>query len=186
VWIVAYLSDRVGIIPFPRFQLTIAFIGYSNFVLSGQSWRYTTLIRDYSYVYFTTTGWQTNTEVMKSNVNKQCYVMTKFTVRESFTNAFVSGSCENHEAASILHTAKRRLTVADRSKARNVFILLNNAIVGSYPIRGMDVCLRLSCVRSGLATGWSAVVGILPVVYKIQNFRINSEWEQARKRNPSR
>jgi hypothetical protein len=70
VWMVAYLSDRVGIIPFPRFQLKIAFSGYFNYMLNGQSWRYTTLVHDYCYVYFTTTEWQTNKEVIKGNVNK--------------------------------------------------------------------------------------------------------------------
>jgi hypothetical protein len=41
-------------------------------------------------------------------------------------------------------------------------------------------------VGSGLATGWSPVQGVLPTVYTIHSFRINSEWEQARERNLSR
>jgi hypothetical protein len=42
--------------------------------------------------------------------------------------------------------------------------------VGSNPTRSMDVCVRLFCVcvllcvRSGLATGWSPVEGVLPSV----------------------
>jgi hypothetical protein len=38
----------------------------------------------------------------------------------------------------------------------------------------------LSCVSSGFRTGWSPVQGVLPTVFKIRNFRTNSEWEQAR------
>jgi hypothetical protein len=37
-------------------------------------------------------------------------------------------------------------TVAERSKARNIFACLNTGIVGSDSARGMDVCLRLFCV----------------------------------------
>jgi hypothetical protein len=44
----------------------------------------------------------------------------------------------------------------------------------------------LSSVGSGLATDSSPGQGVLPTVYKINNFRINSEWEQAREPNPSR
>jgi hypothetical protein len=36
----------------------------------------------------------------------------------------------------------------------------------------------LSCVGSGLATGWSPVQGLLPTVYKINNFIINSGWNR--------
>jgi hypothetical protein len=46
--------------------------------------------------------------------------------------------------------------------------------------------LLLSCVGSGLATGSSPVQGFLPTVYEYHNFRINSEWKQAREPNPSR
>jgi hypothetical protein len=62
------------------------------------------------------------------------------------------------------------ITVAAWSNAWNVFALLNAGIMGSNPIRGMEVCLRLLCVcvvlcrwRS-LATGSSPVQGILPTV----------------------
>jgi hypothetical protein len=62
------------------------------------------------------------------------------------------------------------VTVAARSKAWNVFARLNTGIVGSNPARGMDVCVYsvfvLSCVSSGLATGWSPAQGVLPTVYK--------------------
>jgi hypothetical protein len=45
-------------------------------------------------------------------------------------------------------------TVAERSKARNVFARLNAGIVDSDPTQGIDVYLRLFCVfvDSDLAT----------------------------------
>jgi hypothetical protein len=36
--------------------------------------------------------------------------------------------------------------VAAQSKARNVSVHLNTGIMGSNPMQGMDVCLRLLCV----------------------------------------
>jgi hypothetical protein len=51
----------------------------------------------------------------------------------------------------------RPITVAERSKARNIFARSNTRIVGSNPSRDMEVCVYsafiLSCVRRGLATG---------------------------------
>jgi hypothetical protein len=44
----------------------------------------------------------------------------------------------------------------------------------------------LSCIGIGLAMGLSAVQGALPTFYKIHNFRINFEFEQARGAKPSR
>jgi hypothetical protein len=44
----------------------------------------------------------------------------------------------------------------------------------------------LSYVDSGLAIGWLPIQGVLPTVYKIQNFRINSECGQAKQLYPSR
>jgi hypothetical protein len=38
------------------------------------------------------------------------------------------------------------ITVATRSKAWTVFARLNAGIVGSNPIQGIDVCVRLFCV----------------------------------------
>jgi hypothetical protein len=62
------------------------------------------------------------------------------------------------------------VTVAARSKAWNGFVRSNTGIVVSNPARGMDVCVYsvfvLSCVSSGLATGWWLVQGVLPTVYK--------------------
>jgi hypothetical protein len=39
------------------------------------------------------------------------------------------------------------------SKAWTVFVRLNTAIVGSNPIRDMDVCVGLFCVGRGIETG---------------------------------
>jgi hypothetical protein len=80
--------------------------------------------------------------------------------------------------------------MAARSKARNVVARLSTGITGSNPTRSMDVLpgssvFVLPCVGSGLEMGWSPVQGVLPTVYKIHNFWINSEWEQARKPNAS-
>jgi hypothetical protein len=62
--------------------------------------------------------------------------------------------------------------------------------VGSNSTQDMDVCVCSvfvsSCVDSGLASGWSPVQGVLPTVYNIHNFRINSEWEQAKEPYQSR
>jgi hypothetical protein len=51
---------------------------------------------------------------------------------------------------------------AGRAKSRTVFYRSNTVIVGSKPSRDMDVCPRfsvfmLSCVGTGLASGWSPV-----------------------------
>jgi hypothetical protein len=44
------------------------------------------------------------------------------------------------------------ITVAARSKARNVFARSNTEIMGSNPTQSMDICLHLFClcVGSGL------------------------------------
>jgi hypothetical protein len=41
-------------------------------------------------------------------------------------------------------------------------------------------------VGSGLEMGWSPIQGVLKTVCGIYNFRVNSEWEQAREHNLSR
>jgi hypothetical protein len=48
----------------------------------------------------------------------------------------------------------------------------NTGIVGSNPTQSMVVCLRLFCVCTGssLATGWSPVQGILPIVLGLKNW----------------
>jgi hypothetical protein len=62
--------------------------------------------------------------------------------------------------------------MAERSKAWNVFARSKAGILGSNPIQGMDVSLRLFCVcavlcvGNGLATGLSHVQGVLPTVYR--------------------
>jgi hypothetical protein len=64
------------------------------------------------------------------------------------------------------------ITVTVRSKAWTAFARPNAGIVGSNPIQGVDVCVCvysvfvLSCVVSGLATGWSLVQGVLLSVQK--------------------
>jgi hypothetical protein len=68
-------------------------------------------------------------------------------------------------------------TVAARSKAWTVFSRSNAGMVGSNPTQGMDVCVRLFCVcvglrvGSGLATGWSPVQGVLPIVDRIKKLK---------------
>jgi hypothetical protein len=80
--------------------------------------------------------------------------------------------------------SKRPVTVAARSKAWNVFARLNTGIVGSNPARGMAVCVYsvfvLSCVGSGLATGWSLVQVVLPIVYKCKITEPHKEEAKAR------
>jgi hypothetical protein len=61
--------------------------------------------------------------------------------------------------------------------------------VGSWvriPLEAWISVFMLSCICSGLMTGWASVQWVLPTVYKINNFIINSELEQAREPNPSR
>jgi hypothetical protein len=76
------------------------------------------------------------------------------------------------------------VTVVARSKAWNVFARLSTGILGSNPARGMDVCVYsvfvLSCVGSGLATGWSLVQGFLPTVYKCKITEPHKEEAKAR------
>jgi hypothetical protein len=45
------------------------------------------------------------------------------------------------------------ITVAAPSNASTVFARWNTRIMGSNPTQGMDVCVRLFCVGSSLATG---------------------------------
>jgi hypothetical protein len=47
---------------------------------------------------------------------------------------------------SIQSCFREPITVTARSKAWTVFARSNTEIVGSNPIRGMDVCVRLFCV----------------------------------------
>jgi hypothetical protein len=69
------------------------------------------------------------------------------------------------------------ITVVARSKAWTAFACSNTGIMGSYPTRSMDVCVRLFCVcvvlcvGKGLATGWSPVQGFLPTVYRIKKLK---------------
>jgi hypothetical protein len=50
---------------------------------------------------------------------------------------------------------------------------LDAETVGSNPAYGMNACLcvMLSCVLSGLASGWSPFQGVLPIVETINNYR---------------
>jgi hypothetical protein len=69
------------------------------------------------------------------------------------------------------------ITVATRSRAWTVFAHSNTGIMGSNPTRGIEVCLPLLCVcvvlcvDSGLTTGWSPVQGVLPIVYRLRNWK---------------
>jgi hypothetical protein len=58
--------------------------------------------------------------------------------------------------------------VAARSKAWTAFARSKAGIVGSNPNQGTDVCAFILCVGSGLATSWSPVQGVLPIVYRIE------------------
>jgi hypothetical protein len=67
------------------------------------------------------------------------------------------------------------ITVAARSKARNVFARSNAGIVGANPTRGMDVCVRLFSVSAvlyvgrGVSSDWSPVQGVLPTMHTISS-----------------
>jgi hypothetical protein len=69
------------------------------------------------------------------------------------------------------------ITVAEQSKAWTVFFRSNTGIVGSNLTQGMDVCVPLFCVcvilcvGSGLATDWSPVQVVLPIVYRIEELK---------------
>jgi hypothetical protein len=60
-----------------------------------------------------------------------------------------------------LYRSIMRITVAARSNVWTVFALSSTGIVGSNPTRGLDVYVRLFCVRvvlcvgSGFVRGWS-------------------------------
>jgi hypothetical protein len=90
-------------------------------------------------------------------------------------------------ACSVNETDQSGLVVEDTKNLRPLKL-------GSWvwiPLEAwMSVCfysvLVLSCVGSGLVTGWSPVQGVLPIVCKIHNFRINSEWEKYKEPNPLR
>jgi hypothetical protein len=58
------------------------------------------------------------------------------------------------------------ITVAARSKASIVFARSDTGIVGLNPTQGMDVCLCLICVGSGL----SPVQGVLPTALGWRNW----------------
>jgi hypothetical protein len=64
-----------------------------------------------------------------------------------------------------------------RSKAWTVFARSNAGVVGSNPTQGICVCVRLFCVCvvlcvcSGLATAWSSVQGVLPIVNGLRNWK---------------
>jgi uncharacterized membrane protein YjgN (DUF898 family) len=79
--------------------------------------------------------------------------------------------------------------VAARSKVWNVFEHSSVGIMSSNPTRGMDVSVFsifvLSYAGTGLASVWTPVQKVQYRLYKIRNFRINSECQQARELNPS-
>jgi hypothetical protein len=82
------------------------------------------------------------------------------------------------------------ITVGAPSEAWNVFVRLDNGMLGSNPTRGKNVCFSsvfvLFSVGRGLQTAWSPMERDLPTAYNILKFIINSEWEPATELNPSR
>jgi hypothetical protein len=80
-------------------------------------------------------------------------------------------------AFRMLYWMKLPIPVTSHSKAWTFFARSNARIVGSSPSRGMDICLRLTCVcvvlfvGSCLATGWCPVQGVLPNVYRIKKLK---------------
>jgi hypothetical protein len=70
-------------------------------------------------------------------------------------------------SSSLVHAP---ITVAARSKTWTVFARSNTGIVSSNTTGDLAVCMRLFCVYvvlcvgSGLATGWSPLQGVLPIV----------------------
>jgi hypothetical protein len=79
-------------------------------------------------------------------------------------------------------------TLAVRSNERNFFASPNTGILGSYPTRGTDACVSyvfvLSCVRSGLAKGWSPYKGSYHLSVRFIILRLILKWEQARRPHP--
>jgi hypothetical protein len=95
------------------------------------------------------------------------------------TSALVESS-QFHAPASLLPGNAPAVTIGSESGwapepvwTWNSFAYSNTGIIGSNPTRGMDVWLPLLHVfvflfiGRGLATGWSAIQGILPSVYRI-------------------
>jgi hypothetical protein len=64
------------------------------------------------------------------------------------------------------------IIVAARSKTWTAFARPKTGIVGSNPTHGMDICLHLFCLCVGgcLATGWSPVQEVLPIVLGLRNW----------------
>jgi hypothetical protein len=66
-----------------------------------------------------------------------------------------------HEQTNEFAAHEQLRAIDTRLKARTVFASSNTEIVDSKPLRGIDVCVRLSCVcvvlcvGSGLSMGWS-------------------------------
>jgi hypothetical protein len=75
-----------------------------------------------------------------------------------------------YDAISIREPIK----LAARSKAWTLFARSDIRVVGSNPIWGMDVGVRLFCLR------WSPVQGVLPTVKRIKKL---NKWPRSNKRN---
>jgi hypothetical protein len=86
------------------------------------------------------------------------------------------------------------ITAAARSVAWTIFARSNTGIVGSNPTQGMDVCLLLFSVGSGLETCWSTIQGALPTALGLRNWSetksftdaLRSKWEQTWKKDGDR
>jgi hypothetical protein len=77
----------------------------------------------------------------------------------------------------------RPIILATRSQVWHAFASSNTRAVGSYPTRGMNVflfCCYCPLYLAALWQGWSRLQEALPTVCKVQNFIIDSGWEQTR------
>jgi hypothetical protein len=68
------------------------------------------------------------------------------------------------------------IRVVTLSKTWTVFTSSFTGVVISNATQGMDVCLRLFCVRvlllvDSLVTGWSPIQGVLPIVNRITKIK---------------
>jgi hypothetical protein len=107
-----------------------------------------------------------------------------------FPSRYMPRCCHFHPYSSFTNILQ--VPVVARSKARTIFNRSNTGIVdfesrSRHGCVSAFFCVVLSCVGSGLETGWSPVQEVLRNVQKyIHNFqKSNSESEDARGPNPN-